>query len=239
MSHIADYPSAWRSKWVQAKFRDAIFYVETNARASGRRVALHEYPKRSIPYAEDMGRKAITLAVQGYCIGKQTLRRPALRVGFPADASIVQTPNAQTAVFQGRDYLTMKNNLIEALEQDGPGLLTLPMQFKFADMNVMVQGYSVTEQREAGGICRFDMNFVEYGDPNFRSNISTPQEVQAKAATVEQIVSGLQQGTVAQEAVQQLLNALKPYQQASPPGIPFQPTPQESQDIHSGINFGS
>ena len=203
MSHITDNPGAggWRTRWVQAQFRDAIFYVETDARASGRRVALHEYPKRSIPYAEDMGRKAITISVQGYCIGRAPLQRPprvtAGRTQFPA-----------------RDYWTMKNELITALEADGPGRLTLPMQFELTDINVMVQGYSVNESRERGGMCVFEMTFVEFGDPHFRSNISTPSEIVKAAASVDQVVAGLEQGTASKEAIQQLIAAVKPYIQA-------------------------
>ena len=215
MSHITDNPGAggWRTKWVQAQFRDAIFYVETNARASGRRVALHEYPKRSIPYAEDMGRKAINITVQGYCIGRLTLRRDrATREGGGfASGSGIATESGGRSTFPGRDYLTMKNELIVALEADGPGQLRLPMQHKFMDINVMVQGYSVNESRERGGMCAFEMTFVEFGDPHYRSNISTPAEIVKAAASVDQVVAGLQQGTASKEAVQQLINAVRPY----------------------------
>ena len=196
--HITESPSPWRSKWVQAQFREAIFYVETDSRASGRRVALHEYPKRSIPYAEDMGRKAVTITVQGYCIGRVTLTAPVgIRTGPQAGP--------------GRDYLTMKNNLITALEADGPGVLILPLQYQFTSLNVMVQGYSVNEARERGGMCMFEMSFVEFGDPTYRSNISTPAEIVKAAASVDQIVAGLGQGTVSKEAVKQLIEAVRPY----------------------------
>jgi prophage DNA circulation protein len=59
----------WRTNWLQALFRDAMFYVENQTRSSGRRVAMHQYPKRNLPYAEDMGRSAQRFVVQGYLIG--------------------------------------------------------------------------------------------------------------------------------------------------------------------------
>ena len=59
----------WRQLLVPAFFRMAPFHVEANARSSGRRVVLHEFPKRDTPYAEDMGRKARTFPVTGYVIG--------------------------------------------------------------------------------------------------------------------------------------------------------------------------
>ena len=62
-------PNPWRDRYQPAAFRNAQFFVETDARVGGRRVAVHEYPKRNTPYAEDMGRKAFRYLVQGYLIG--------------------------------------------------------------------------------------------------------------------------------------------------------------------------
>ena len=62
-------PNPWRDRYQPAAFRNAQFFVETDARVGGRRVAPHEYPKRNTPYSEDMGRKALRFLVQGYLIG--------------------------------------------------------------------------------------------------------------------------------------------------------------------------
>lgn len=155
---IRDIHYPWRDKYQQAMFRSAIFFVDTDVRAGGRRVALHQYPKRNVPYAEDMGRTANAFSVQGYLIG-------------PA-------------------YLDLKDNLISALEQDGPGMLRLPMPYQMSDVNVMVQSYSITESREKGGICTIEMSFVEYGDPAYRATIATPSQVAQSAANVESSVMG-------------------------------------------------
>ncbi|MCA1452833.1 DNA circularization N-terminal domain-containing protein [Bradyrhizobium sp. BRP22] len=158
MVAIRDIHNPWRDRFQRAKFRNAIFYVETEARGGGRRVALHQYPKRNTPYAEDMGRSANGFAVQGFLIG----------------------PN----------YLRDKDSLIEALEKDGPGWLRLPLPYQMADVEVMVQQYSITEARERGGFCTVEMTFVEYGDPVNRSTISTPGEIQKSANAVESSVIG-------------------------------------------------
>lgn len=63
----------WRQKWQQASFRGVPFFVEGSSQAGGRRVALHEYPKRDTPYAEDMGRAAKRFPVSGYLIGPDYL----------------------------------------------------------------------------------------------------------------------------------------------------------------------
>jgi len=155
--------SPWRRRYQQAWFRGATFHVETDTRASGRRVALHKYPKRNVPYAEDMGRAAIVFSVQGYLIG----------------------PN----------YLDDKDILIGCLEQDGPGVLRLPMPYQGSDITVMVQSYSVSESREKGGYCQIDMSFVEYGDPNYRANVSTSSQIEAAATNVETSVMGTPSAT--------------------------------------------
>lgn len=169
MSAPSDNP--WRSRWKQAKFRDAEFFVETGGHAGGRRVALHEYPKRNVPYAEDMGKRANVWSVQGYLIGP--------------------------------DYLDAKDALITALDKDGPGQLRLPLPYQMRDVKVMVQSYSITETRERGGMCQVEMQFVEYGDPNYRNTVSTPQEIQKSANSVENTVLGPQQPTAmtAQQAI--------------------------------------
>jgi prophage DNA circulation protein len=64
-----DWAPPWRKALVPASFRGAVFHVETGSHATGRRVALHEYPKRDTPYAEDMGRRAKRFRIEGYVIG--------------------------------------------------------------------------------------------------------------------------------------------------------------------------
>ena len=155
---IRDIHNPWRDKYQQAIFRSAIFFVDADVRAGGRRVAVHQYPKRNVPYAEDMGRVANQFQVQGYLIGPV--------------------------------YLDLKDNLIAALEQDGPGMLRLPMPYKMSDVQVMVQSYSITESREKGGFCTVEMGFVEYGDPSFRATIASPTAIAQSAAAVESAVMG-------------------------------------------------
>ena len=161
MAPIRSFKNPWRDRYKQAMFRGAMFHVENGGQAGGRRVALHEYPKRSVPYAEDMGKRANTYQVQGYLIGPI--------------------------------YLQLRDNLITAREKDGPGMLRLPLPYMMRDVKVMVQSYSVTESRERGGMCAIEMQFVEYGDPNYRPTISTAQEIGKSAAAVEDNVIGPQQ----------------------------------------------
>lgn len=89
---------------------------------------MHEYPKRDVPYAEDMGRRARAFTVSGYLIG----------------------PN----------YLGPRDRLIAALEAEGAGVLVHPTM---GEMSVVCDRFSVSETRQRGGFCVFEMVFVEAG----------------------------------------------------------------------------
>src|SRR5580765_1191304 len=58
----------WRADLQRARFRKAFFHVEGTGIDSGRRMVVHEFPKKDLPYAEDMGRRAYEFTVRGYCI---------------------------------------------------------------------------------------------------------------------------------------------------------------------------
>ena len=92
------YPYPWRQRLRPASFRGATFHVEVDGKASGRRVALHEYPKRDTPYAEDMGRRARRHTIEGY---------------------VIMSPRQQ-------DYTQERDALVRALETEGPGTLVHP-----------------------------------------------------------------------------------------------------------------
>jgi prophage DNA circulation protein len=130
---------AWRSSLRRASFRGARFHVDTGVRESGRRIVNHEFPKRNVPYAEDMGRKAREFTVRGYIIV------------YPRDTG---------DVLQQRNYIPARDSLILALETDGPANLQLPT---LGVLNVAVTRYRITEEEKFGGYCVFDMTFTEFG----------------------------------------------------------------------------
>lgn len=136
----------WRDGFGPASFRGAFFHVESDSLTSGRRLAVHEYPKRDTPYAEDMGRSARAFRITAYLVGP--------------------------------DYIEARDALRDACELEGPGTLLLP---KLSAMQVACNNYSVTEFRERGGYCMFELQFVEAGLPGF-SNISNVSSADALAA---------------------------------------------------------
>lgn len=60
---------AWKDQLRQASFRGVPFFIDTSQFTSGRRVTLHEFPDRDLPFAEDMGRVGRTFKVEGHILG--------------------------------------------------------------------------------------------------------------------------------------------------------------------------
>src|SRR5262245_15560927 len=133
---------SWRDDLMPASFRNARFHCEVNSRENGRRIVVHQFPKKEWPYAEDMGREAMQFIVRAYCIV------------FPRD---------EEPELYRRDYRLARDTLIKALEQEGPGTLRLPTLGSFV---VVCTRYRVTEEEKLGGYCVFDITFAEQGlDP--------------------------------------------------------------------------
>jgi prophage DNA circulation protein len=135
-----DIHNPWRDALMPASFRGAEFHVEVGNAESGRRIVVHEFPKRDVPYAEDMGRRAVEFSVRAYCIS------------FPSDMG---------GVLYRRDYRIARDRLGRQLETEGPGILQLPL---LKPMAVVCQRYRLTEEQKAGGYCSFDIQFVESGN---------------------------------------------------------------------------
>lgn len=136
----------WRADLQPASFQGAFFHVEVNAIENGRRVVMHEFPKKDVPYAEDMGRRAYEFTVRGYCIQ------------YPRDA----TTNSGGSQLYRRDYRVARDILSDTLSSGTPGPLILPTR-KGREITVICPRYRLTEEERLGGYCVFDMTFVELG----------------------------------------------------------------------------
>src|SRR3954465_13549542 len=94
----------WRQRLQPATYNGIEFKVETQAKASGRRIVSHEFPKRDTPWAEDMGRRQRRFIIQAYII-----------------YSPVNMP----------DYQAARDALVVEFEKEGPGYLVLPTGLEF------------------------------------------------------------------------------------------------------------
>jgi prophage DNA circulation protein len=125
----------WRTLLVPAFFRMAPFHVDANSRQSGRRVVLHEFPKRDVPYAEDMGRKARSFPVTGYVIGPdyqiwRELLVAALEMEGPGLLVLPTLLQRDSILVQPRDYT------VRETRQAG-GMAEFEMNFVEAGNNIL------------------------------------------------------------------------------------------------------
>jgi prophage DNA circulation protein len=187
MSTIKDISLPFRDDWIPASFRFAFFFVEASSRDSGRRIVEHEFPKKELPYAEDMGRRAKTFTIRAYCITYPVTTEEPMLVGL-----------------YNRDYRVGRDALISALEQPGPGVLifsTMPQE------NVVVTRYRVTEEEKLGGYCTFDIEFTEFGlPPQYLTPSQNTNAALASAADAlrAQIKAGMAGDNPPNETFQQL-----------------------------------
>lgn len=128
-----------------ASFRGVPFAVVEDDVGGGRRIALHQYPGRDTPWAEDMGRAA---------------RQFRLR-GFIVDGDVM---------FAGGPILLQRAMLLAALEKSGSGLLIHPT---LGAINVSVPRFSVGADLGAGRMASLQIEFVESGEQTYPSILSS------------------------------------------------------------------
>jgi prophage DNA circulation protein len=156
MAAISDIHNVWRDSLVPASFRGALFHVETSSRMGGRRTVVHQYPKRNVPYSEDMGREATRWQFSGYLIHGDR--------GFPGNV------------------LTQVAALNAALDADDAGLLIHP---QIGTMLVMCERWAYQDSRERGGFFEYDMQFIEAGAPALQGFADAQSQMLNQAGTAE------------------------------------------------------
>jgi hypothetical protein len=152
---IRDIHNPWRDALLPAMFDGCLFHVEAGSQAGGRRIALHQFPKRDSPYAEDMGRRATEFTVRGYCIQ------------FMFNAGPADSPHASLYM---QDYRLSRDALQQRLDAGGDGIVQLPHSARGGpggplSISVVCTQYRMTEEERYGGYVVFDMTFVEFGKP--------------------------------------------------------------------------
>jgi prophage DNA circulation protein len=162
MSTIMDIQLPFRQALLPASYKGAPFFCEANSRNNGRRIITHEFPKKDIPYSEDMGRRAKIFTLRGYCIT------------YPL------TLDGERGGLYNIDYRVVRDNLLFQLESSGPGILVLPT---LPAENVVVTRYRLTEEERFGGYCTFDLEFAEFGlDPQVLTQSANVSQVLNTAA---------------------------------------------------------
>lgn len=165
---ILDHHNPWRDALLPASYKNAEFHVEAMMPDGGRRLVVHEFPKKERPYAEDMGRRAYGFSIRAYCIAFGT--------------------DTRWPLYQ-RDYRISRDALGEALDEGGSGRLQLP---SLPSIIVACDRYRLTEEARFGGYCTFDIQFVEQGEQPGAPPPSTRETLLERANAMRaQIVANL------------------------------------------------
>lgn len=174
MSQIRDFSNPWRDILLSrpASFRGVVFHVENSGVSSGRRIVVHEYPKRNNPYSEDMGRHARRVQFSGY---------------------LIYRPDNPVYV-----YTEQRDKLYKALEEDDAGSLIHPVICPNG-WQALCERFTMTETRERGGYTQFEMAFVEAGKlvssqgtgTNARSNVEIRSVTAEQTAMIDTMPTDL------------------------------------------------
>lgn len=133
--------SLFAGNLLPASFRGVPFAVLDMATQTGRRIALHEYPGRDEPWAEDMGRGARRIRFRGFIV-------------------------ANDPVYFGGPIALQRAALLTASETRGPGLLTHPT---LGLVKVVCEMMSIGEALDGASYSSIEFSFVEAGQQGLPS----------------------------------------------------------------------
>lgn len=161
---------SWREQYQTGSFRGAAFRTEFHERTGGRRVALHEYPGRDVPTAEDLGRLARQFTIDCHIIGRDyTAARDAL-----IDALESAGPGLLVHPWHGRRNVVVLNYSSSESTDEG-GIVRLSITFAEAGVPVPApiqadgpaQAAMVADNVEAALPQQFADNFDVSGAADF------------------------------------------------------------------------
>lgn len=138
----------------QASFRGVPFGVLADLGQFGRRQALHEYPFRDKPWAEDLGRASRHITLTGFLV-------------------------TDSLAYGGGDVLAQRDALVAALETEGSGSLVHPT---LGTLTVSVEPSAITQRWDAGRYFELQLNFLETGDHVFPSSDTSTKDSVTTAA---------------------------------------------------------
>jgi prophage DNA circulation protein len=139
-----------------ASFRGVPVAAVATALGGGRRLALHIYPGRDEPWAEDMGRLPRRFRIRGFLIEGD-------------------------AVFLGGPIILQRALLTAALEKSGAGTFTSPT---YGIVQLGVLSFSISEELDARRRSAVEIEFVEAGSSKFPTSILSTASGLLSASTL-------------------------------------------------------
>lgn len=110
---------SWEDRLREASFRGVPFKVAQGSTTAGRRFVIHQFVNRTLPYAEDLGRKALTFKIEAFVLGDDyDLERDTL-------LNAVQEPGPGVLVHPNLGRKTVACLKGEVLEEFGSNRLAI------------------------------------------------------------------------------------------------------------------
>lgn len=109
---------------------------------------------------------------------------PSRELPFTEDMGRKQRKYTLNALVVGKDYDLARDELIEALEQPGAGLLVHPY---LGWIRVVIESYTVSESTAKGGMATFSIACVEAGEPAIpRALVQSNDTLASKAKSLQE-----------------------------------------------------
>ena len=145
----------WATELRRATFRGVPFGVLGAEKMLGRRIALHEYPYRDDPWAEDLGRGTRRHRVQGFLL--------------------------EHARYGGGDVIAQRRSMETAAEQKGVATLVHPT---LGSLQVTLQDLNVVERFEIGRVFELQFTLIEGGSQALPQVLSAFGSILADASSL-------------------------------------------------------
>lgn len=155
----------WFAQLQRASFRGVPFAVLTGEARFGRRVAVHEYPYRDIPWVEDLGRSTRRINMAGFLV-------------------------ENSSIYGGGAVLNQRARMVDAAELAGPAILVHPTLGRLT-VSLAEGGFQCVERWDAGRYFEISFTFIESGQKLFPSiTVSTGNAILAAAAAADVAAKG-------------------------------------------------
>lgn len=154
---------SWRDQLRPASFRGVPFHYRDAGRESGRRVVVHEYPLRDEAETEDLGGKAVQLAIDGYVIGPDYLiQRDRLEAALDAAG-----PGTLVHPYRGEIEVAILSVRIEESTREGglarfqiAAVIAVPVKAPLATVDTRAATQSAAAVASAAVADRFEAAYT-------------------------------------------------------------------------------
>lgn len=178
---------SWRERFTgKGSLDGAGFFLDVTTLETGRRVQVHEYPKRDNPYAEDLGRKAREFSFEAYCIGPDYLREKEALI------AVAEKPGSKELVhpFYGRRRVTITRFQVKETTREG-GYASISITCIAASEIAFPQTAVATRQQVSDAADATTTSLIANFEKSFSAIDQAVGQVEAMLDAVEAVIGSV------------------------------------------------